>query len=77
LPWGQNITLLTRLKTREERLRYAARAVEHGPLRRWMDGASFADLAAELGLAAPQDADKLVRAALARLHRHFGDQADE
>jgi predicted nuclease of restriction endonuclease-like (RecB) superfamily len=30
LPWGQNITLLTKLKTREERLRYAARAVEHG-----------------------------------------------
>ena len=30
LPWGQNITLLTKLKTREARLRYAARAVEHG-----------------------------------------------
>jgi predicted nuclease of restriction endonuclease-like (RecB) superfamily len=30
LPWGQNITLLTKLKTREERLRYAACAVEHG-----------------------------------------------
>ena len=30
LPWGQNITLLTKLKTPEERLRYAARAVEHG-----------------------------------------------
>jgi predicted nuclease of restriction endonuclease-like (RecB) superfamily len=30
LPWGQNITLLTRLKTREERLLYAVRAVEHG-----------------------------------------------
>ena len=30
LPWGQNITLLTKLKTREERLLYAARAVEHG-----------------------------------------------
>ncbi|HEX3475007.1 MAG TPA: PDDEXK nuclease domain-containing protein [Kofleriaceae bacterium] len=30
LPWGQNITLLTKLKTREERLRYAARAAEHG-----------------------------------------------
>lgn len=27
---GQNITLLTKLKTPEERLRYAARAVEHG-----------------------------------------------
>ncbi|HEX4421836.1 MAG TPA: PDDEXK nuclease domain-containing protein [Kofleriaceae bacterium] len=30
LPWGQNITLLTKLKTREERLLYAVRAVEHG-----------------------------------------------
>jgi len=30
LPWGQNITLLTKLKTPEERLLYAARAVEHG-----------------------------------------------
>ncbi len=30
LPWGQNITLLTRLKTPEERLLYATRAVEHG-----------------------------------------------
>jgi predicted nuclease of restriction endonuclease-like (RecB) superfamily len=30
LPWGQNITLLTKLKTREERLRYAAGALKHG-----------------------------------------------
>lgn len=30
LPWGQNITLLTKLKAPEERLFYAARAVEHG-----------------------------------------------
>jgi predicted nuclease of restriction endonuclease-like (RecB) superfamily len=30
LPWGQNITLLTKLKTREERLLYGARAVTHG-----------------------------------------------
>lgn len=30
LPWGQNITLLTKLKAPEERLLYAARAVEHG-----------------------------------------------
>ena len=37
----------------------------------------IAEVAAELGLAAPRDADKLVRAALARLRRHFGDHADD
>jgi hypothetical protein len=41
-----------------------------------MDGASFDEIAGELGLAAPRDADKLVRAALARLRRHFGGRAD-
>jgi len=41
-----------------------------------MDGASTAELAAELGLAGPRAADKLVRAALARLRRHFGDARD-
>jgi predicted nuclease of restriction endonuclease-like (RecB) superfamily len=30
LPWGQNLLLLTKLKTREERAWYAARAIEHG-----------------------------------------------
>ncbi len=30
LPWGHNLTLLTKLKDREERLWYAAKAVEHG-----------------------------------------------
>ena len=30
LPWGINITLLTKLKTPEERLLYAVRAVDHG-----------------------------------------------
>lgn len=72
--------LMTHAQLARELLEYAARSLDPArfrALRRWMDGASFADLAAELGLAAPQDADKLVRAALARLHRHFGDQADE
>jgi hypothetical protein len=62
-----------------ELLEYAARALEPDQfrgLRGWMDGASFAELAAELGLTGPRDADKLVRAALARLRRHFGDQRD-
>lgn len=30
LPWGQNLVLLTRLKTRSERLAYAAATLEHG-----------------------------------------------
>lgn len=30
LPWGQNLLLLTKLKTREERQWYAAQAIEHG-----------------------------------------------
>ena len=30
LPWGQNVLLLTKLKTRAEREWYAAQAVEHG-----------------------------------------------
>lgn len=63
-----------------ELLDYAARAL--GPaqllaLRRWMDGASFDEIAAELGLATPRAADKLVRAALARLRRRFEDHVDD
>jgi len=30
LPWGHNLVLLTKLKSRDTRLAYAARAVEHG-----------------------------------------------
>ena len=30
LPWGQNLLLLTKLKTREEREWYVAQAIEHG-----------------------------------------------
>ena len=30
LPWGHNLVLLTRLKTAEQRLAYAQRAIEHG-----------------------------------------------
>jgi hypothetical protein len=61
-----------------ELLEYAARALDPAQfaLRRWMDGTGFAELTVELGLAGPRDADKLVRAALARLRRHFGDEND-
>jgi predicted nuclease of restriction endonuclease-like (RecB) superfamily len=30
LPWGHNLVLLTKLKAREERQKYAERAIEHG-----------------------------------------------
>jgi hypothetical protein len=72
--------LMTQVQLTRELLEYAERALDPAQLRAlrgWMEGASFADLAAELGLASPRDADKLVRAALARLRRHFGDQRDE
>jgi len=72
--------LMTNEQLARELLEYAARnldPIQLQALRRWMDGASFDELAAELGLAAPRDADKLVRAALARLRRHFGDQTND
>jgi hypothetical protein len=70
---------MTQRQLARELLEYAARALDPDrfhALRRWMDGAGFAELAAELGLAGPRDADKLVRAGLARLRRHFGDESD-
>lgn len=72
--------LMTDAQLARELLEYAARSLDPAQLRalrRWLAGASFDEIAAELGLAAPRDADKLVRAALARLRRHFGGQTDE
>jgi DNA-directed RNA polymerase specialized sigma24 family protein len=63
-----------------ELLEYAERTLDPAQLhalRRWIEGASIAELAAELGLPTPRDADKLVRAALARLRRRFEGQADD
>jgi len=63
-----------------ELLEYATRALDPGQLhalRRWIEGASFAELADELDLPTPRDADKLVRAALARLRRRFEGQTDD
>lgn len=67
---------MTDVQLARELLEYAARSLEATQLRalrRWMDGASHDELARDLGLASPRDADKLVRAALARLRRHFGE----
>lgn len=69
---------MTSVQTARELLEYAALALESvqlRALRRWMDGASFEELASELGLSSPRDADKLVRAALARLRRQFAGRA--
>jgi hypothetical protein len=71
---------MTNVQLARELLEYAARSLEPTQLRalgRWMDGASFDELARELGLASPRAADKLVRAALARLRRHFGGRDHE
>ena len=72
--------LMTNDQLARELMEYAATAldpVQFRALRRWIEGASFEELAAELELPRPRDANRLVRAALARLRRHFGDQADE
>lgn len=37
LPWGHNLVLLTRLKTAEQRLAYAQRAIQHGWSRNVLD----------------------------------------
>jgi hypothetical protein len=70
---------MTNRQLARELLEYAARTldpVQFQALCRWTEGASFAELADELKLATPRAADKLVRAALARLRRHFEGQAD-
>ncbi len=72
--------LVTDAQLARELLAYAERTLEPTQLhalRRWLAGASFDGLAAELQLAAPRDADKLVRAAVARLRRHFGAHGDD
>lgn len=71
---------MTNVQMARELLEYAARSLEATQLRalrRWMDGASHDELANELGLANPREADKLVRAALARLRRHFGGRGHD
>lgn len=39
----------------------------------WLEGASFAEVASELQLADTRAAERLLRAALARLRRQFAD----
>ena len=70
---------MTNMQLARELLEHAERSLEGTQLRAlrgWMEGATFDEIAAQLGLGTPRDADKLVRAALARLRRHFGDDDD-
>jgi DNA-directed RNA polymerase specialized sigma24 family protein len=72
--------LMTNHQLARELMEYAAQTLDRVQLRAlqlWIEGASFEELAAKLDLPRPQDANRLVRAALARLRRHFGDQADD
>jgi DNA-directed RNA polymerase specialized sigma24 family protein len=71
---------MTDAQLARELLDYAARcldAIRLQALRRWLEGASLEEVASELGLPTARDADKLVRAALAKLRRQFGNQADD
>jgi hypothetical protein len=67
---------MTHEQLARELLDHAERALDTAQLlalRRWMEGASFGELAAELGASTPREAEKIVRAALAKLRRQFGD----
>jgi len=72
--------LMTNDQMARELMEYAARTLDPVQLRAlnlWIEGASFDEVAAELDLPRPQDATRLVRAALARMRRHFGEGADD
>lgn len=72
--------LMTNDQLARELMEYAARTLDPVQLRAlnlWIEGASFDEVAAELDLPRPQDATRLVRAALAKMRRHFGEEADD
>lgn len=50
LPWGQNLLLLTKLKTRDDREWYAAKAIEHG----WSRNVMWHHISTQLHLRAGQ-----------------------
>ena len=69
--------MITNDQLARELMEYAAREldpVQLRALRMWVEGASFEELASALDLPRPQDANKLVRAAVAKLRRQFGDR---
>lgn len=80
LPADDDDRLSMTMSMSRELREYAALWLESTQLRalhRWIDGASLDQIARELRLASSLDADKLVRAALARLRRHFGAATDQ
>jgi hypothetical protein len=65
---------ITAAQTARQMLEFAERRLppdQYLALTHWIDGASFAEIEAELGEAAPGQAQRLVRAAVATLRRHF------
>jgi DNA-directed RNA polymerase specialized sigma24 family protein len=65
---------VTNRGTARELLQYAAGSVPPEQLRAltlWTESESFGDIAAALGLGGPTDAERLVRAAIERLRRHY------
>jgi len=79
LPTDDDDRLSITLRMSRELCEYAALWLESTQLHalhRWIGGASLDQIARELRLATALDADKLVRAALARLRRHFAVRND-
>lgn len=78
---GDEPLVLPAMTTRESANQILEYARDHlaedqmAALAGWLEGGSFDDIAAELGLANGRAADKLLRAALAKLRRHFGSQS--
>lgn len=72
LPWGQNLVLLTKLKTRERRLAYAGAAVAHG----WVARDAYLAHRTEYGRAHGEGAPQLrAHAPQAALGTGFGIHA--
>jgi DNA-directed RNA polymerase specialized sigma24 family protein len=59
-----------------ERAKVELRGEQLRALSMWLEDASHADIAIELGLADPHEADRLVRSALKRLRDRFGASID-
>ena len=67
---------VTNRGTAREMLRFAAGSIpadQHRALLLWTESETFADIALALGLPSPTDAERLVRAAIERLRRHYRD----
>jgi DNA-directed RNA polymerase specialized sigma24 family protein len=71
---------ITDLGTARQLLSYAGAHLppeQRAALEAWVQGHGFAEIQRDLGLAAPKDAERLVRAALERLRRKFVPEPGE